>query len=801
MTAIPDTHPLLLDNLAKAKTDRFAWTESSVRVMEGTGYQGRKDRTFNYDEAINEYKSWIYAAINLNATALAALPLRLFVRNASRTECSLWRTRKINRPRMKWLQGEASGPFGNARPSQYVVRKAMQMGYHFEEVTEDHPVLDLLTTVNPYFNGFDLIQLLTIYIEATGNAYLHPIIDPELGIPVELWPMPSQWVWVIPDRDHFISGYVYGHDFRNQQRFEPDEVIHIRTANPSNDGLWYGKGKIEAAWSTVRLNSSIHDMDVSMADNHARPDYLVMVKSGASQDNLDRFEANVERKLRGNRNAGRFLTISGDVQLQPLSFNSKDLSGRNEIIEEVAAVFGVPVSLLKANDPNLASAKVGYAAWKSNTILPLARLVEQRLNERLLPLFGIEDDAILAFDSPVPEDEAFALQERQTAVSGGWKTINEARIESGDQPVDDPEADVLHVGGQPLGGSPTMQMPFQLSASNERVAVQPSSPPPAPAAIVHTNSAKSIDEIVAAVRQVIQKEMANPADPIRQDLPGDGNHDPRSAEADQAQVATKVILHSDIVYKGDADDTARDDQPESPINRMRSNLATTFAALRAKVEAGILGAQFDQILAELQQAGIDLQAALAEPLTDTILSGGLRGLEQLDIPEIEIDFNVTNPAVQRFIEQHTVRLAGQISQNTLEMVRNSIEQGLAEGASTSAIADSITESGVFSPQRAEMIARTETAQAYVEGEQAGWRESGVVQGKQWLLAPDPCEFCQAIANEFAKTQLDLSGTFRQRGSTLTGTDGGVMKLDYRSITGPPLHPHCRCDLIPIVNDG
>ena len=42
---------------------------------------------------------------------------------------------------------------------------------------------------------------------------------------------------------------------------------------------------------------------------------------------------------------------------------SSELAGRLAR-EEIAAIFGVPVSMLKANDPNLASATAGYAMWR-----------------------------------------------------------------------------------------------------------------------------------------------------------------------------------------------------------------------------------------------------------------------------------------------------------------------------------------------------------------------------------------------------------------------------------------------------
>jgi HK97 family phage portal protein len=392
---------------------------------------------------VRAFRSWVYAAASINANAVAALPLRLYAKK----DATPLPTRSIPRGRKAYMMGDLSG---DARPSASVMRKAVAYGDDFEEVTGSHPITDLLARANPFLNGFDLSVLRILYGELTGNAYLHPIIDEASGLPAEIWPLAPHYVEVIPDDDEFIRGYVYGVDSQHKQIFEPDEVIHFRRPNPGN--YFYGLGKVEAAWGVIQANEAVHEMDLATFANQARPDYAVVVKGNPTGDQLDRFQQQVENKLRGTRKNGSFLAMSGDVQFTPLNFPPKDLAGREEIVEEIAAVFGVPVSMLKANDPNLASAQTGFAQWREGTILPLCRMDEEELNQSLLPMFGLEDTHCLAYDNPVPADKAYELQERQTAVAGGWRTPNEARIEEGREPIDDEFADRLLVGGQPIGG-------------------------------------------------------------------------------------------------------------------------------------------------------------------------------------------------------------------------------------------------------------------------------------------------------------------------------------------------------------
>ncbi len=48
-------------------------------------------------------------------------------------------------------------------------------------------------------------------------------------------------------------------------------------------------------------------MDYFFFQNKSRPDYLVVAKGNASEQELDRFSAEVESKLRGTKKTGKFL--------------------------------------------------------------------------------------------------------------------------------------------------------------------------------------------------------------------------------------------------------------------------------------------------------------------------------------------------------------------------------------------------------------------------------------------------------------------------------------------------------------
>lgn len=436
---VPRQGPTVLAAETKAQDSADRYLDASVSVIEGSGTKGAKARPFRQDLAVRSFGSWIYAAAMLNANAFASVPIRLYVR--SRSGRKLFRTRAVPKSKFRYLAGD----YGNRkiRPSRSVMTKVAEYGEDFEEVTEPHPALKVLAGANEWQNGYELSVLRSLYWQVTGNAYIHPIMDSAMGVPAELWVMPSQWTKIIPSRTEFIAGYVYGRNAAEELKFTPDEVIQWKL--PNLNDLYYGFGKAEAAWGALGLHNAKRSLDQAKLDNHARPDWLLSVEN-ATPDSLKRVEDKIDARLKGSRNAGRFLAVNSKVKATALQWEIEEIGDPDKVIEEIAAIFGVPLYKLRGNDPIKANSEVQDAGWLRDTILPYCRYDEEQLNARYLPLFGIEGDAFLAYDNPVEDDEAKTVDRLTKYVSGTILLSNEARAELGYAPV--PGGDVLLVPGK-----------------------------------------------------------------------------------------------------------------------------------------------------------------------------------------------------------------------------------------------------------------------------------------------------------------------------------------------------------------
>ena len=103
--------------------------------------------------------------------------------------------------------------------------------------------------------------------------------------------------------------------------------------------------------------------------------------------------------------------------------NFQDL-GRS-VRDEILAIFGVPASKLGlVEDVNRANADTNDYTYQKETILPKLRLIEEKLNEKLMPLY--DTGLVVKFDNPVPEDKDFRLREISEHIRTGYSSIDEA---------------------------------------------------------------------------------------------------------------------------------------------------------------------------------------------------------------------------------------------------------------------------------------------------------------------------------------------------------------------------------------
>ncbi len=168
-------------------------------------------------------------------------------------------------------------------------------------------------------------------------------------------------------------------------------------------------------------------------------------------------------------------------------------------------------------------------------------------------------------------------------------------------------------------------------------------------------------------------------------------------------------------------------------------------------------------------------------------------------PELMESFDVTNPEIEKFLSEYSMKFAKVINDETESMLRGRLSEGIQEGESIADLTDRVQE--VFKGMeswRAERIARTETIRATNRAADMSYKMSGVVSKKEWITAQDErlCEFCAAMDG----TVVEVGENFLDEEDDFEGDDGGEMTVSYEDVNGPPLHPNCRCCLVPVIEE-
>lgn len=184
---------------------------------------------------------------------------------------------------------------------------------------------------------------------------------------------------------------------------------------------------------------------------------------------------------------------------------------------------------------------------------------------------------------------------------------------------------------------------------------------------------------------------------------------------------------------------------------------------------------------------------------------------------VHITDYIDRPRVRAAIQSEAMKFLRTVDDNVKQGLRDTLIEGNKAGDSVNELRDRVKNvlgfdklKEVYVPAdladpeqkldnwRAEMIARTESAQSITLGEIEGWKESGVVSDIEWVAATDACPFCLDIDGD----TMPLGTPFFVVGDSLTviGENGKpqTMTFTYRDVYGPPLHPFCVLGETPVV---
>ena len=142
-----------------------------------------------------------------------------------------------------------------------------------EENITDGEVRELFDIPNPLESFTALTELTILCLELTGNAYWEKgtILN---GLPVALWNLEPNFMFIIPDPKVKISGYKYDRgDGTKIVTYKTEEIVHFKYSNPMN--AYYGMSQTKPLQNSIITELNRDTYTKAYLENESRPDVIL----------------------------------------------------------------------------------------------------------------------------------------------------------------------------------------------------------------------------------------------------------------------------------------------------------------------------------------------------------------------------------------------------------------------------------------------------------------------------------------------------------------------------------------------
>lgn len=587
------------------------------------------------------------------------------------------------------------------------------------------------------FSQFDLFERTISLMLLQGDCFWYMALGKTTGKPREIVLLRSDKVGTdVDEKTGEINGYFIRRITGDPIPLEVEEVLHFTQFNPENP--YEGMGVVQANSDYIATDESTSKFTKNFFANNAGLSGVLNIKGEVTKGAFKKFSRAWREKYQGVDNAGKVAIVrDSDAEFTKVGLGLDELNMaelRKMTIDDVLLAFKVPLPLLgKAEQTGLGRANVEAL-------------------EYIFAKYNI-DKKLKRFDSVLQ----FAL-ERYYGVDSG-----QVRIEHENIIPDDKDFGLRE---RELGVDKWLK---RNEVRDEE----------------GLDLVEGGDQLFVPLNNVPINEASLEAPP-----------------ANSTQAGIKVTLTRTVKKK----ETTREKAERFRLSLMRNQ--ALYERQYKKVLKPIFIKQRKEALENLEAHSSNLvkasgqklfddaayDALMVEELTPTLteLSRTQGAIALVFAGDEENEFHLTSQILSH-IQENTRRMATNFNDQTLERLNLTLAQGVQAGEGIGALKKRVEE--VYDNvrgYRAERIARTETLKASNDATEWAYRQTGYVKQKAWVVNPNACEQCL----EFEGKTIDLGEPFLPVGGSYEVNDQ-VFTNDYDDIDSPPLHPNCRCTIIPV----
>lgn len=621
--------------------------------------------------------------------------------------------------------------------------------------TIDHELIGLLRRPGGQdlkaasFSSFDLFEATGSYQLLQGDCFWYMALGKTTGKPREIVVLRPDKVGTSIDRNTGeVEGYFIRRPTGDPIPLEVNEVLRFPFFNPKDP--YHGQGVVASGNDYIATDEATAAYTKNFFGNNAGLSGVLNIKGEVTKGAFRKFVRAWRDKYEGVSNAGKVAILrDSDAEFTKVGLGLDELNMaelRKMSLADVAMMFKVPLELLGKITEGAGLGRgnietLEYVFAKYNIDKKMKRF-DSVLMFALERYYGLDNTNYrVVHKSLIPEDKEYELNRLDKLVDRTIKR-NEARDEEGLDPVD---------GGDQLF-VPGVNLPLDEAAGGTTTA-----------------PASSSSGITVRIRRKV------PITGKKKDL---AKSKPAGTERFRLSIMRNQAIYERLFRK--ALKPIFEEQHREALNNIEAHASSLTKDSGKLFDDSDYDAKMVNKLRPILTDLANVQGALA-----LVFAG-----------DTENDFLLTAPVLAS-IQKSTARMARNFNDETLELLNNTLAEAIQNGESIGEIKGRINDIyGDVNGYRSERIARTETLKASNNASVWAYKQTGYVTGKQWSVNPDACDQCE----EFDGKTLPLDESFLEIGQSYTvgeGEDAQTYTNDYDTIEEPPLHPNCRCVIVPV----
>ncbi|MBM3314267.1 phage portal protein [candidate division WOR-3 bacterium] len=523
-----------------------------------------------------------------------------------------------------------------------------------------------------------------------------------------------------------------------QKLLPREQVIEIVPPDPT--GLFDAVGPGEAAMLAAKTGwlAGLHSHN-TLSNGAQIAAVLMLKRSFESPEQFQEFMTRFKDSFQKARRSGTIPVLDANLEgeLKPLGMTVADLrlvELARASREEIGTAFGVPPALLGDSEARYANFKEQRITFLEDTLRPLWRLLQGRLNYGFAGQLGIPALRLREADSYVVR---LLWQETATGLApavGRVMTVNEARVKLGLPPVQ--SGDVLE---QPISVIPVPAEP-KLPARTERHQALVSA-----LAGALSKREPTVNGRPESTRVAYWRGFAQALSSLEEKF---------ARDYEKVLTALRKALQDSAQAHWQQDGNVPFERKQFDVASMRVRMRMLPAAWRTGGQTGMAEAED---IAGKHAVGVDTRAfELSEATMELI----------------------------RRRAEHWTEITGDV---TFEAIDALLGRAVADGYTLQQVMTALEDAPMLMPARAERVARTEIIGSLNGGKLDGYRQAGLQQ-KEWLATKD-----DRVRDEHLEADgqtVPIAEAFEVGGERLDypGDPGG----DPGNII------NCRCTVLPVV---